>query len=102
MLAPMKIPTMFKNRVVIAVFGSLLLIGSVAAAQMPRDNVSKRRHPNLAAAQRFRQQAWEKIVAAQQANEWDMQGHAQRAKELLDQANRELKLAAETANRNPR
>jgi hypothetical protein len=28
-----------------------------------------------------------------------MQGHAQKAKELLDQANKELKLAAEAANR---
>jgi hypothetical protein len=26
------------------------------------------------------QQAWDKIVAAQQANEWDLQGHAQKAK----------------------
>jgi hypothetical protein len=31
-----------------------------------------------------------------------MQGHAQKAKELLDQANRELKQAAEAANRNKR
>jgi hypothetical protein len=43
-------------------------------------------------------QAYERIVAAQQANEWDMGGHAARAKELLDQANREIKLAAEEAN----
>jgi len=41
-----------------------------------------------------------KLVAAQQANEWDMNGHAQKAKELLDQVNRELKEAAEAANAN--
>jgi hypothetical protein len=35
----------------------------------------------------------------QQANEWDLSGHAQKAKNLLDQVNDELKLAAETANR---
>jgi hypothetical protein len=29
-----------------------------------------------------------------------MEGHAQKAKELLDQVNQELKLAAEAANRN--
>jgi hypothetical protein len=29
-----------------------------------------------------------------------MQGHAAKAKELLDQVNRELKLAAEAANKN--
>jgi hypothetical protein len=53
----------------------------------------------LAAAQGLSQQAFEKIRAAQQANEWDMRGHAQKAKELLEQANNELKLAAEAANR---
>jgi len=45
-------------------------------------------------------QAWEKIGTAQQANEWDMQGHAAKAKDLLDQVNKELKLAAEAANKN--
>src|SRR6185437_1367804 len=53
---------------------------------------------SAAAAQRLTTQAWEKISAAQAANEWDMGGHAQKAKELLDQANRELKEAAEAAN----
>jgi len=33
------------------------------------------------------------------ANEFDMGGHAARAKDLLDQAYREIKLAAEAANR---
>jgi hypothetical protein len=31
-----------------------------------------------------------------------MEGHAQKAKELLDQANEELNLAAQAANRNGR
>lgn len=77
----------------------MLLLGGFANAQKPAENVSKGRHPNLA-AQRLSQQAFEKITAAQQANEWDMQGHAAKAKDLLDQVNRELKLAAEAANRN--
>ena len=81
---------------------ALLLGGGVVLAQLPKDNVSARRHPNLAAAQRLCTQAYEKIVDAQKANEWDMQGHAQKAKELLDQVNRELKEAAEAANRNAR
>jgi hypothetical protein len=42
--------------------------------------------------------AFQKTVEAQQANEWDLQGHAQKAKDLLDQANNELKLAAEASN----
>ena len=76
-----------------------LICGGVAVAQKPVENISGKKHPNLAAAQHLSQQAWEKIAAAQQANEWDMQGHAQKAKNLLDEANKELKLAAEAANR---
>jgi len=91
---------MTKNGVLVVVLGSFLALGGVALAQKPVRNVSGARHPNLAAAQRLSQQAWEKIVEAQKANEWDMQGHAQKAKELLDQVNNELKLAAEAANRN--
>ena len=91
---------MIKTRFYAAVLGSALLIGGVAIAQRPEKNISAARHPNLAAAQRLSQQAWDKIVAAQQANEWDLQGHAQKAKELLDEVNKELKLAAEAANRN--
>jgi hypothetical protein len=78
--------------------GFLLILAGLAAAQ-PKANVAAGRHPNLAAAQRFSQQAYTKIIAAQQANEWDMQGHAQKAKTLLDQVNSELKLAAEAANK---
>jgi hypothetical protein len=80
--------------------GALLLLVGLALAQMPKENISPGRHPNLAAAQRLSEQAWQKIVAAQEANEFDMQGHAQKAKNLLDEANKELKLAAGAANRN--
>ena len=65
-------------------------------------NVSEAQHPNIAAAQRLSRQAWERVMAAQEANERDMEGHAQKAKELLDPANNELKLAADAANRNRR
>lgn len=83
-----------------AVLAVALIGGGVAAAQKPVENVSGKRHPNLAAAQRLSQQAFEKVTAAQQANEWDMDGHAAKAKDLLDQANQQLKLAAEAANKN--
>jgi hypothetical protein len=83
-------------------FGSLLALsmvaGGVIVAQGPMENVG-RRHPNLMEAQRLIGAAFDKLVAAQQANEFDMDGHAAKAKELLDQASREIKLAAETANR---
>jgi len=91
-----------KTRVLAALAGLLLLAGGVAVAQRPQRNVSGARHPNIAAAQRLSQQAWQEVLDAQKANEWDMDGHAQKAKNLLDELNRELKLAAEAANRNPR
>ncbi|HUA98796.1 MAG TPA: hypothetical protein VMA34_10750 [Terracidiphilus sp.] len=78
------------------------MAGGVSIAQGPPERNVGGRHPNLAAAQRLTEQAYNRIVAAQQANEWDMDGHAQRAKDLLDQANRELKAAAIAANRNRR
>lgn len=84
------------------VLGAALVGGGIAVAQKPVDNVSGKKHPNLAAAQRLSQEAWEKIGAAQHANEWDMDGHAAKAKDLLDQVNKELKQAAEAANKNHR
>jgi hypothetical protein len=73
--------------------------GTAVLADPPVQNISAARHPNLAAAQRLAHRAWERISAAQAANEADMRGHAQRAKELLEQVNVELKAAAEAANR---
>ena len=87
-----------KTRMIAALAGAMLM-AATALAQRPPENVSPRRHPNLAAAQRLVEQAFNKITAAQQANEWDMRGHAEKAKQLLDQANAELKLAAEASNR---
>jgi F0F1-type ATP synthase membrane subunit b/b' len=84
----------------LALVCALLLSGLVFAQKKPAQNVSPKKHPNIAAAQHLCAQAYQKVVAAQQANEWDMDGHAQRAKELLDQANNELKQAAEAANKN--
>ncbi len=84
-----------KRNVLIA---AVLVMLSGAVVAKPVDNVSHKRHPNIAAAQHLASQAYNKIVAAQQANEFDMGGHAQKAKDLLDQVNRELKAAAETAN----
>ena len=92
---------MTKSKMAItALLSTAMLCGGVVLAQKPAENISGKKHPNLAAAQRLSQQAWEKVSAAQQANEWDMQGHAAKAKELLDQVNAELKLAAESANKN--
>jgi hypothetical protein len=91
---------MTKTRVLTPIVASLLLIGGIAIAEQPAQNISKGKHPNLNAAQRLTNQAFEKITAAQQANEFDMAGHAAKAKTLLDQANNELKQAAQAANKN--
>ncbi|HXS97646.1 MAG TPA: hypothetical protein VN736_23765 [Candidatus Limnocylindrales bacterium] len=90
---------MRKNRIYALALGIMLCLGGVAIAQKPKEDVGAGRHPNLAAAQRLSRQAWQRVVDAQKANEWDMGGHAQKAKELLDQVNEELKQAAEAANR---
>ena len=93
---------MVKTRILAVVFGALLLVGAGAIAQKPETDISHARRPNLAAAQDLSRQAWQRIVDAQRANEWDMDGHAQKAKNLLDEVNRELKLAAGAANRHER
>jgi hypothetical protein len=72
--------------------GLATLMGGVLIAQGPR-------HPNLRAAQDLIDRAFDRITAAQGANEFDMDGHAAKAKELLEQAKREIRLAAEAANR---
>jgi len=64
----------------------------------PMYGISPRRHPNLARAQRDLDAAYKSIVAAQRANEFDLDGHAAKAKELLESANSELKKAAEASN----
>ena len=77
---------------------AVLLCGVLLAQRKPVQNVSAGRHPNIAAAQRLSQQAFERVVVAQRANEWDLDGHAQKAEELLDQVNHELKQAAEASS----
>lgn len=91
---------MKKNRLLTALLGSMLLIGGVSLAQNkePVKNISGARHPHLRAAQNASTNAYNQIVQAQQANEWDLHGHAQKAKELLEQVNNELRLAADASN----
>jgi hypothetical protein len=88
------------SRIKLSLFcaASVVLAATFAFAQ-PAHNVSAARHPNLNAAQKFGQQAFDKLTAAQQANEFDMKGHAAKAKQLLEEANNEIKQAAEAANR---
>jgi hypothetical protein len=82
-----------------AVTGVLaVLMLSGCGPTRPVQNIDPTRHPNLAAAQNLVAEAFDKVSAAQHANEWDMQGHASRAKDLMVTINEELKQAALTAN----
>ena len=89
-----------RKAVSLTILGTLLLAGSVFAAHKPPRNVSAARHKNLAAAQHHIDAAFKSLTAAQAANEFDLGGHAAKAKELLEQADREIKAAAVTANHN--
>lgn len=77
---------------------SLLTIGDNSFAQMPPQNVAPGRHPYLAQAQYFIAQANQAILSAQQSHAYHLNGHAENARRLLDEANAEVKAAALTAN----
>lgn len=87
-----------KKLISATVVGLTLMMGATAFAK-PVKNVGAR-HPNLAAAQELVQKAYEKITAAQKANEYQLGGNAAKAKDLLEQVNNLLKEAAKTANEN--
>ena len=87
--------------IAISLSAALITAGAIFAKDPgPAQNVSAKKHPNLHAAQKFLEEAFQKITAAQKANEYDMEGHAAKAKELIEQASAEIKLAAEAANQN--
>ena len=73
----------------------------VVYQQAPVVNIGAR-HGNLRNAQIDIVQAYQKIESAQQANDGQLGGHAQRAKELLIQADAELRMAANVANQEGR
>ena len=79
----------------------VLKVSAVAASLLVTTAVlAKDRHPNLTAATADVEAARNHLSAAQQANEWDMGGHAKNAKALLDQAADEIAKAREAANDN--
>jgi hypothetical protein len=76
-----------------------LVAMGVAHAQRPETDINHDRHSHLADAQKHVVEAYNKVVEAQRDNNDQLGGHAERAIALLDQANRELKLAAEYSDR---
>ncbi len=90
---------MKNNRTHLAVALAVCLVFmGVTFAQRPETDIDPAKHPNLAEAQHHILQAAEKIDEAQKANKDELGGHAEKAKQLLDQASRELKEAAEFAD----
>jgi hypothetical protein len=91
------------KKLIAACFISTALIGgglALAKDEKPKVNTSENKHVHLHAAQEAIDKAWVAIGEAQKANDFDMEGHAAKAKDLLEQANKEIKLAAEAANKN--
>ena len=83
----------FKKTLTLAAFAAALVAAGAAFAGPEAG------HPNIIAARENAQAAIEKLKAAQAANEYDMGGHAAKAEKLLHEAEQEMKLAAEAANR---
>jgi hypothetical protein len=75
-----------------------LLAGGILIAQAPPENIDPHRHPALANAQHHIHEAFDEVMHAQQAHDWDLHGHAEHARDLLIQASNELKAAAIDAN----
>ncbi|MGE8186836.1 hypothetical protein [Pseudomonas sp. NPDC086278] len=90
-----------KVSIAAVLFTSLLMYGCASYADQPYVDIGGR-HGNLRNAQEHISAAWQAISAAQSANDSRLGGHAARAKELLSEANEELRMAADAANRNER
>lgn len=74
------------KKIILALALGTLLGAGVASYARPQ-------HPNLAAAHKLVHKAIQRLDAAQKANEYDLDGHAAKAKDLLTQAENEIKEA---------
>ena len=90
-----------KDMLIGTALGLVLGCSGAIFAQAPVVNIGDR-HGNLRAAQQYIVSAWQRIDEAQQDNNYQLGGHAGRAKQLLIQADDELKQAAITANQEGR
>ena len=85
-----------KNIALSSVLAAVLLCAGIAIAQAPSENIDPH-YGNLAEAQHHIVQAYQKIGEAECENKYDLGGHAEKAQQLLSDADRELKAAAEYA-----
>jgi len=89
---------MTKRSLVFPAMLTAVLFCGATLAQEPERDINPKFHPNLAEAQHHVVEANRAIAVAQKDNNYDMKGHAEKARQLLVEVNRELKLAAEAAN----
>jgi hypothetical protein len=80
-----------------ALCGATVVGCATAQPQAPVVDIGDR-HGNLREAQELIAQAYQVVDRAQVDNDAHLGGHAARAKELLNQASEELRLAANAAN----
>jgi hypothetical protein len=78
---------------------SLGFIGTTLA-QHPENDIDPKKHPALAEAQHHLSEANAKIEESQRYYKDNLGGHAEKARQLIEQASHELKEAAEYANHN--
>jgi hypothetical protein len=79
--------------------GSVMTVGCATVAAEPSLYVDiGPHHGNLRGAQENIVNAYDLVNQAQYDNNYRLGGHAARAKELLAEANEELRLAADSAN----
>ena len=84
---------------VLVVGGTAFFAGmAIAQTPPPTRNIAPGIHPYLAQAQYFVGRANESVLSAQKVNGYALNGHAENARRLLDEASAELKAAAVTAN----
>jgi hypothetical protein len=92
----------FRSKYLFAVASIVAVVGfaEVNAQNAPVTNVNPH-FGNLVAAQKEAHNAFTHIATAQRNNEMDFGGHAQKAKDLLDQAARELDQAVQYRQTHP-
>lgn len=78
---------------------ALVVAAPLSLALAQKKDGGKYSHPNLMAADKLCAQAFAKLEAAQVANEYDLGGHAKKAKDLIKQAQDEIKRATAAAKK---
>ena len=86
-----------KNIVLSSALAGVLVCAGIAVAQAPSENIDPHRYGNLADAQHHIVEAYQKIGEAERENKDQLGGHAEKAQQLLSDADRELRAAADYA-----